>query len=206
MITVLHGENIVASRKELDRIKSEFSGEIISLEGKNISETDFIQATQSASLLAEKRLVVVENGPELTLKNVKGDVIFWYDKELGKKSLENFTQSRIQLFKIETIIFKFCDALLPGNGKKSVELFRDCLKTMEPEYIFIMIVRQFRLMLNPTMATPWQQSKMLSASKAFGQEKLKKVYNQLLQMDYQAKTGQYPAGLVSALELFLLKL
>ena len=208
MITIIHGDNVVAGRNELEKIRTNFSGEIVVLEGKNLSPTDLIQATQSQSLLSEKRLVIVENCLEFEIGKNECDMVFWYDKEIGKTILDKFKkyETKILLFKTDTLIFKFCDNILPGNGKKSVELFRSCLQSGDAEYIFIMIVRQFRLMLNPLSLTPWQQSKVVSQAKAFGQNKLESIYKKLLEMDYQNKTGQLPMGLAFSLEVFLLNL
>lgn len=214
MITILHGDNIFASRKELDRIKTSFEGEIISLDGKKLSETDFVQATQSQSLLQENRLVVVENllsdknRKISNFLNINDDLIFWEDKELGKTVLDEFKEvkTKVLLFKTPTTIFKFCDALSPKNGPNLVTLLRECLKTGEPEYVFIMIVRQFRLMLNPGGSAPWQQAKMMSQSKSFGQGRLKEIYKQLLEIDYKTKTGQSSQNLEFNLELFLISL
>ena len=203
-----------ASRKELGRIKSSFEGEIILLDGKNLSETDFIQATQSQSLLAEKRLVVVENllsdknRKISNFLNIEDDLVFWEDKELGKMILDEFkdVKTKVLLFKTPTTIFKFCDQLLPKNGPNLVALLRECLKTAEPEYVFIMIVRQFRLMLNPGGSAPWQQAKITNQSKSFGQERIIEIYKQLLELDYKTKTGKSSQNLEFNLELFLLSL
>ena len=206
MITVLHGENIVASRKELERLKTEFEGEIVSLDGKSLTETDFIQATQSASLLADNRLIIVENAEDLNLKNIFYEVVLWYDKELSKTQLEKFKGYKIQSFKIEPKIFKFCDQISPNNRAGQVIMLRELLKTEEPEFVFIMIVRQFRLMLNPQRCLPWQKAKIIDQAKTFGLERLQMIYKDLLKIDFQVKSGHQPQGLAFALELFLLRL
>lgn len=212
MITILHGDNIEASRKELNRIKSAFKGEIINLDGKVLTATDFIQATQSESLFGENKLVVIENlltnkkKAAFSLTKAAADVVFWEDKALSKTVLEEFKSLKVQEFKIDPVIFKLVDSLLPGNGPKSVALLRECRKNEEGEYIFLMIVRQFRLMLNPAGLSPWQATKIDRQRKAFGSEKLKKTYSRLLLLDYQNKTGQLPADFICVLELFLLTL
>lgn len=233
MITILHGDNVFESRKQLDRIKSSFEGEIISLDGKNLSETAFIQSTQSQFLFSTEKLVVVENflsdvargrNPseaagkisakgdkkkiKLDFSKIEPEIIFWEDKELGKTILDEFkdVKTKVLLFKTPTTIFKFCDALSPKNCPNLVFLLRECLKTAEPEYVFIMIVRQFRLMLNPGGSAPWQQAKIMNQSKSFGQNRLKEIYKKLLEIDYKTKTGQSPQNLEFNLELFLLSL
>lgn len=214
MITILHGDNVYASRKELDKIKETFDGEIIRLDGKNLSETDLVQATKSKSLLASQKLVIVENflsdkkRKEFDFSDIEGDLVFWDDQELGKTVLNELKdlKYRIFLFKTPITIFKFCDQIAPQNSKNLLSLFKECLQSGEPEYIFIMIVRQFRLMLNPTGAAPWQQAKLVSQAKSFGEKRLGEIYKNLLEIDYQTKSGLSVGGLAFNLELFLLNL
>lgn len=212
MITILHGENIAASRRELDRTRSDFRGEVVLLEGKNLSETDFIQATQAGSLFGEKKLVIIENllsgkkKLDLDLASIRAEVVFWEEKALPKTVLDFFKKASVKEFKVATVIFKLVDSLYPNRGKEAVRLFRECLKTEEPEYIFVMIVRQFRLMLNPEGLAPWQEGKINSQAKAFCQARLEEVYKQLLDLDFQNKQGLLAVNLATTLELFFLSL
>ena len=64
----------------------------------------------------------------------------------------------------------------------TVPLFRTALKNNEIQFLFLMLVRKYRLAQNS--------------------EALKK----LLEIDYQFKTGQLPGDLPLAIELFLLGL
>ncbi|MEK7127923.1 MAG: hypothetical protein AAB838_04355 [Patescibacteria group bacterium] len=202
MITILHGEDEVASRRELDRIISGFEGQIIRFE-KTFDLTDLYQAT--SGLFNDKVLVIIENylGGKKKLDLDAGDanVIFWEPKEVSKtviginKSLE---------FKIPTLIWKLCDSLKPTNGKQILPLFENTLKTTDIEFIFAMLIRQFRLMLNPVGLAPWQASKIQSQSKVFGEENLKNIYQQLLTIDYENKTSLSPLSLKNNLEKFLL--
>jgi DNA polymerase III delta subunit len=169
MITILHGDNIVASRKELDRIKTEFVGEVITLDGKTASETDYIQATQSASLFGDKKLVIVEGLPKFDLVQAAVDVVVWE----GKSVNVNVPGATIKEFKIPPTIWKFIDRL-------TVPLFRQALKDNDVQFIFLMIVRKYRLEKNAA--------------------KLK----QLLELDYQYKQGLLAADFATAIELFLL--
>ncbi len=211
---ILHGENTVASRWELDRLRSEFSGEVVELEGKNLTATDFIQATESQSLFGSARLVIVENylagkkSLEVPLSDLSAEVVFWEEKELSKTLLEKILQEQpktaVRIFKIEPVIFKLTDSLLAGKGKQAVLLFRECLKNEEPEYIFIMIIRQFRLMQFYDNLPTWQKEKVSRQAKTFGPEKLSAIYRRLLEIDYKHKTSQLPGSLAGELEIFLL--
>lgn len=202
MITILHGEDEVASRRELNKIISSFEGEVIRFE-KNFNLTDFYQAT--SNLFNNKTLIVIENylagKKKLDLDVGEANVIFWEPKEVSKtligthKSLE---------FKIPTLIWKLCESLKPTNGKQIIPLFESTLKTADAEFIFAMIVRQFRLMLNPVGLPPWQASKIQAQAKIFGEDSLKDKYRDLLEMDFENKTSQSALSLKDNLEKFLL--
>lgn len=130
MISLLHGDNIVASRKELDRLKSEFRGEIIDLDGTTLSETDFIQATQSNSMFGPSRLVVIENLPKFDLSATTSEVIIW----VGKKVTPPKNVTGVE-FKAPASIFKFLNSMTVAD-------FREALKDNDIQFIFIMLSRQ----------------------------------------------------------------
>ncbi len=170
MINILHGDNIAASRKELDRIKSGFEGEILILDGTAITETDYVQATQSGSMFSSNRLVVIEGLPKFDLGNPTEEVIVWASKKITPPK-----DTETREFKIPQTIWAFLD-------HPTVPLFRTALKNNEIQFLFLMLVRKYRLAQNS--------------------EALKK----LLEIDYQFKTGQLPGDLPLAIELFLLGL
>lgn len=132
MISVLHGENIIASRKELEKIKNEFKGEILELDGVTLTENVFIQATQSRSIFESSRLVIIDGMPKIELKDEGSDVLIWVEKKTtpprGAKSLE---------FKTPPSIFKFLNNMTVAN-------FRAALKDNDVQFIFIMMARQLK--------------------------------------------------------------
>jgi hypothetical protein len=208
MITILHGDDQLSSRRELENMAAAFEGEIVRFDGP-VDPTDFCQRLGQS--LFGQTLVVMENclsGKKKFDLEIKEDaqIVFWEGKELGKPVLDQFKKYRptIKKFAIPQLIWKFCDALKPTNGKYLVPLFRETLKTAEAEFIFAMIIRQFRLMLNPDDLPSWQAAKIRSQAKIFGPEQLKKIYARLLDLDYELKTGQTPFTLPQKIETLLL--
>ena len=60
MLHLIHGEDIVTSRRELEMLKSKHTGkELVVLEGKSVTLTDLTQALQSTSLFGGDRLVII---------------------------------------------------------------------------------------------------------------------------------------------------
>src|SRR3989338_7216865 len=127
MITLLHGDNIQASRNALIELKEKYKGkEIRQLNGRDVDETKLIQALQSSSLFGGDTLVIIENlftalggrkskrldGVLVMLKESSQtiDVIVWEGKEVGKTVITGLGPTvKPQLFAIPTIIFKFLD-------------------------------------------------------------------------------------------------
>jgi len=214
MITLICGEDTAKSRQVLSEIKDNFSGEIITFEGSSAPTGDFINASQSASLLGERRLVVAENfwksvsklGVDKLPDGV--EVVFWEEGILSQKDLDLAKSLKFKVIdcKIDQKIFLFVESVRPGNGVAAVKLYRVCRKNNNPEQIFLMLVRQFRLMLNPIDLPSWQIARIQKQSQTFTNLVIKRSYQQFLQIDYQTKTSQLSGDLNTALELFLLAL
>ncbi|MCL4389850.1 MAG: hypothetical protein M1484_04610 [Patescibacteria group bacterium] len=198
MITVLHGEDITASRKELNRLREEFDGEVL------INPTELAQALEGGSLFAQKKLIILENPKEVP--ETQSDLIIWFDRKLTAAQAAKFKNAKTLEFKLNQLVFKFVESLRPANQKEMLTLFSQYLDQEVPEIAFSMIVRQFRLMLNPVGLAAWQEGKIKTQAAKFGPARLKSLYKKLLEIDFAVKTGQFPGSLRLALELFLLAL
>lgn len=212
MITIIHGEDIVAAQKFKFEILAKFKGrEIIELE--NPSETDIKQAIESKSLFGEDKIVLISGKFESLAPLINSSEIPVYifsEKKLSQKQLSLFPKSQVFLFKPKAIIFEFLDSIKPGNQKKILNLFYNL--SDEPELTFYMLIRQFRnliLVKDNTWTseiTPWQKNKYLSQAQHFTLEQLLKIYKDLEKIDLENKTGQSPLDLSKTLEFFLLKI
>ncbi len=229
MLHVFHGNNVVASRKELHSWREKYlTQEIVNLNGKTVTATDLVQATESTSLFGTERLVIVENifsvqyvrkSKEVEkfvgfLKAIPGHirVIFWEEKEISKSILSLMPKNTdIALFRPDRQIFTLVESLKPGNTQKMLELYRVCLSLDSPEMIFTMVVRQIRILLmskdlgkNLPDLSPWQISKVYSQAPLFTQAKLLYLYRNSLDIDIRMKTGSAAFDLTKELELFLI--
>lgn len=226
MVILLHGDNIVASRNELERVKKEKVKEVLAFDGGKIGLTELKQALEAGSLFGQERIVILENflpqKPNAAknqiveyLKNLETsvDLILWEGRELEKKLLDSFHDAKKQLFRLDPVLFKFLDSLKPGCGRIAVTLLREVLRREEVELVFYMLVRQFRILLalcdlqensipEVTKLGSWQKEKLVKQANSFGVEALLKIYHQLLEIDLKLKTGLSPFNLLSTLELF----
>ena len=171
MFTILHGDNILASRRALQSVKKMAKEkEVVVLDGKKISLTDLKQALEARSLFGQEKLVVIENliiskkqknlpagrqAQEQTrrifdyLKSFPNDIdlILWEGKKIDGRVLTPFKNAKVQLFKTPAIIFKFLESISPGNAKIMLNLLNTCSEAQPIEQIFYMIIRQFRQLL-----------------------------------------------------------
>ncbi len=184
MITLYHGEDITASRNAIPK------------------------GVVNEPLFGQKRTVLIENpkNPSQIIDDNDVDTVVWFDHQLTPGQLKSFTNAKIQEFKLNQVVFKFVESIVPKNQKEMLPLFEKYCEQEIPEIIFSMVIRQFRLMLNPEQLNSWQKDKIISQIKSFPIKSLRQIYHQLLEIDYQQKTGQAPLDLKGSLELFLLKL
>jgi len=232
MFTILHGDNILASRKALEMTKKMARDkEIIVFDGKKVSLTDLKQALEARSLFGQEKLVIVENLISTKQKNqttkqsnnilryLKNlspnvDLILWERKKIDGRVLTPFKNARVQLLKTPAAIFKFLESIQPDNQRLMLSLLENCTKTDPIELIFYMIIRQFRQLLlvkdlgkkGVSRMAPWQYAKLTNQGNCFTLDKLLKIYKELLKIDYQQKTGQAAFDLKRTVELFLINL
>lgn len=223
---ILHGENIVLSRKELDSLIKDLPDEVVRLDGHRLSLADLKQAVESRSLFGKDRLVVLENHfsrrpsqeKEAILsylkKNQPKNLILWEGKTIDGRSLTAFKRARVKKFSLTPFIFKFLETLRPGNQKESFNLLHRCLKQDPPEMVFFMLTRQIRSLIiacdlgekGLTRLAPWQKSKLIKQAKQFRLEKLLWLHQQLLKIDFDQKTGQAILPLADQLDLLIASL
>ncbi len=118
----------------------------------------------------------------------------------------------VQLFldeKIDDSIFNLVDAIVGGQAKKAFEMIREQYRIGEDAgYVFAMLLRQFRILLeirdlyerednlqSDAIAKklglhPFVVKKSLPFIKRYPMEKLKSIYQSLLDFDIKTKTGQ----------------
>lgn len=230
MIYFFHGENIDASRKELQKYREKYAdAEVVKFDGRTITETDFTQATESSSLFGEVRMVIIENlfSKRATLKSKEIDlwlsrikklpdtalVFFWEEKSIGKTVLTHLPKnSDIALFNPEKSIFAFVETLKPGNYTQMLKSFDSVMHEAAAEFVFVMLVRQIRLLimtkeLGKNIGLPvWMAAKLTKQGESFTLPLLLSLYADLLTIDTRIKSGTSPFVLKDALELWLTKM
>ncbi len=179
---ILHGDNQVASRKQLTDLKQ---GKQVVEFGGDVTLTKLLVASKSDSLFGGTNLVIVENlfsgRPsnerktviEYLLKNPI-EVVIWEGKNVSTK-IQEFDSQIVRRFDLPKHIFVFLDNPTPQNLRK-------CLESMPVEQVFASLVTRMHKL---------GRTDYLSG---------------LLEIDFAQKTSTSPHDLAAALEILMVRL
>jgi DNA polymerase III delta subunit len=224
-VFVYCGDDIVSSRRafltHLEGFKKD-NLEVTKVAGKELGLEALEMLSCPVSLFGERRAIAVESllsGQKSKEKekiveklSLLSDcsVVIWESKEFSKTDQLKYPKNFVfKNFKLPQVLFSFLDALSPGNTGANLKYLHEVLTTVEASYLFLMLVRQIRLLIlaqnEKALAklAPWQRSKLVKQAKAFPLPKLLDIYKKLLQIDYQQKTSSLPLPLAQTLELLL---
>ncbi len=228
MITLIHGDDIVSSRKALEDYRLKNSGaEIIRFDGNTLDLPSLVTTSQSQSLFGSKKLIIIENllGGSfsnqkenilsfLSSSDVGQQIILWEKSEIGKTVINKyFKGAKVILCQPPLLLFRFVDSL-GESTEKLLTLYHALLSQRDPELVLAMLFRQLRLLIIAkemgekglkTLAS-WQAYKFVKQANLFTAERLYKAYRGLLLIDYNVKTGQTPYNLSQLLDIFLINL
>lgn len=167
MITLIHGTDIVASRKFFLDEKEKYPDAPI-FDGEKITLTDLAQIFDGGGLFEEQKTIFIERlfnrkkGRKIKTDTTKSDfellveylekqknhtIFLWEGKELEKSGLLAIKTAVPRVFKLPQTLFALLDSIKPGNGKHLIKLFHQTIETTDPEMIFFMLIRQIRLLL-----------------------------------------------------------
>jgi len=217
---ILHGEDIVSSRQFLGDLKSQLHkqgiADIFTLDGRQISLNQVLQAVESDSLFGTGKAVIIENifnkstNEQKEILNFLGSaepfgshLVIWEAKTLSAAQLKKLSGFDSRLFKMSPVIFKFLDNLIPGKQAVFLPLLSQALAQNTPESILYLIARQVRLLLSvdsPELKLPpWQKQKLISQRRQSSDVALLKLHRLLVDFDWASKSG----GLISSPEIEL---
>lgn len=230
MITIIHGEDIAKSRMFFIEQKQQYS-DAVSLQGQGLTIAEIMQVFEGNSLFSEEKHVFIEDFFSKKKASKETDAIItvinenrsdahiyiWESKDLTAAQLKKFSGAIHRQFKLPQTLFAFLDAIKPGNGKLLVQLFHQTLQDQDVQFLFVMIIRQFRLLLallHPTdipideikRMAPWQKGKLQKQATIFSTATLQKQYANLFELEYGVKTGSLTMPLEQAIDFFLLEM
>jgi len=154
-------------------------------------------------------------------QNIGGDMWFLnslLDQLVSYSQNKEVQQLDVNLFldeKVDDNVFNMVEAIVSGNKKQAFKLILEQRRLGEDDFkLFGLIVWQFRILLQMRSAFEQQENmssdamakelglhpfvvkKNLSLVKKYNKKQLTGIYDQLLSIDFKAKTGQSDLGLM----------
>lgn len=228
MITLIHGENTAESRNYYLAERAKHPEKIV-LDGVSLTLTDFLQAVSGNGLFGDQQTLFIEDLlskrkaskelDALVTEIAKADapIFLWESKDLTAKQVSPLKAAAVKQFKIPATVFAFLDSLFPKNGKKAIMLSHQLLQDEDVHFALFMLQRQIRLLLALTdtheqtisevkRMAPWQKGKMQKQAKAFSQQELLDIHEQLYQLELGQKTGGLAMPLEQEIDFLLLSM
>jgi len=230
MITVVCGEDIVASRNYYLELKKQAANKGYQI--FNISYNQIFDIlswlSQSYTLFGEKKVFFIENLnkhlPRITKKDfttptakiIKTINEIARSKEIQLIDWENEKSGReikmreiaiIKEFKPSNSIFKLNEACYPSNLKNFLSMLNQLTTITADNFIFIMLSRHIKnlllakLGLFPANQASWQRQKLVYQAKYWDSEKLIKFYDGLYRIELGIKTSSLPYGIKKSLDI-----
>ncbi len=214
MITILHGEHVIASRHELTKrlVSAEANGfSVKRLDGKHLDVVSLEASLGTQDLFTPRVLVVIEDLFSLPKSKKKDElialvhkatveVLLWEKKTLTATQLKPFAGAIILLFKTSLAVFGWLDMLRPGDLPRILRAFEKAVDQDGAEMCFAMLCRQVRLLLQvkdggQLKLAPFMIGKTQKQSSYFSMEQLLRMHQQLLEIDKSVKTSSSLLGL-----------
>lgn len=224
MITIIHGDDVVSSRNFfLEEKRKSTSSPIV--DAATLELPYLVQMLEGTSLLSDNKNLFIEYffskvsskmsddiASYLNRVHKNGHIVFWEPNEIGKKKIILFKNPTIKTFKLPKALFAFLESIRPRGNNHTY--FHQALVTTEPELLFYMIVRQFRLLIailsgskksidEVTRLAPWQRARLTQQARFFTLGSLKRNYEELFAIELAHKTGKSPLSLTQSIDFFL---
>lgn len=208
---IIHGDDSLSSYKRLsDLLESRKSQgiEVIVKDGTELDLATLHQEVGAENLFGGKSVLVIKSllsGLKskqkdgligALIKMIAVEVILYEPKGVSDTALKPFAKAQIEAFNISPVIFKFLDVLRPGNTRVILQAWNRLLELgHEPEYVFTMVVRQIRLLIQAKSGasylklSPYPQKLITVQANYFTLNQLLDLHHELYETDKRIKTG-----------------
>jgi hypothetical protein len=219
----IYGDNVFSARKKLNEVVAEITSKNLGLKfvkiyKKGFDENELKRIVENPSLFGQKNGFLIEEYNSFTPKQKKDItnifsrsealVIFWDSKEtrLATGLKKSFPKINILNFPKPKIIFSFMETVFPGNQKQFLPLFAKIISDQPIELVLYFLKQHFRTLVmfsidkNLISNLPsWREKKLEYQSERFPGKELENLYKNLIDIEYQNKSGILPVGLEIAL-------
>ncbi|MFN4212943.1 MAG: hypothetical protein ACK4FL_03215 [Microgenomates group bacterium] len=209
MLTIICGEDTVASRDYFNKLKADFQNNgyqtsyILPHDLRQISMAQIHTPTlfnQKTAYFSENLLAKFKekNLPEAT-------IIDWEEKSLYELKIPK--GAVVKEFKPPNSLFKLLDACYPGNSKTFLTILHQLPDKIEDGFIFFMLAKQIRNLLlikmdqKITNLPSWQLTKLKFQARRWSTEKLLAFSEGLYRIDVSTKTSTNPFDIRKSLDI-----
>lgn len=228
MITLIHGDDTLASYQRLSERISQCRHQGLAVITRDASELNTATLRQEAGatdLFGARSCLVIKgllSGPKSKQKETviaalqeldHSELLLYEPKKLTDSLLKQLPQAKVETLNVNPVIFKFLDSLRPGNIGPILRGWTQLLGLgHQPDYVFAMITRQIRLLIQaksgPSYLTLSAYPKRLITAQAgyFTLAHLLNLHGHLYQADKRLKTGLSPLPLEQLLLQFFYSL
>lgn len=225
MIKILHGDHEVKIHEALVKLmeRARASGvSITRLNAKNLDLAKLETALGTETLFSVGKLIIIDDLLTLPKSKKKESLISWIENHVSdsiqlvlveKKTLtalaqKQFSKAECLLFKYPNQLFIWLESLGGILPARNFTLFHAVLEREAPELIFVMLVRQIRILIafvadGVYEGNPYLRSKIVAQAKHFSLNKLLSIHARLLEIDIEQKTSASALTLVQNLDLLL---
>jgi hypothetical protein len=222
MITVICGEDLVASRNYYFDLKNKYREKNYEIKEINANQIEEVQKGlgESISLFSDKIIFFTQNVNKVLnrknssmnrfienlQKNKNIEIIDW-EEGIGARNLKFPKTVIIKDFKPSQTIFKLLDSCYTTNKKNFVNQINSLPDKVEEGFIFYMLTRHIKTLLliksgeKPAGMFDWQLYKLKKQASFWSLEKLILFYENLHKIDVINKTSKNPFSIRSSLDL-----
>lgn len=229
MITIIHGDNTVLSRKQLqsELKKHGLAGKKIRhFSATELSLAVLTDALQTTSLFGDENVLVLERLFKMRSKNLRDqilailakpspiEIILWEDSVVSVTNLKLLQEAKpiILSFKTSPLVFQAMDLFgNPGEKQRILRHLHLAYDQDTPEFVFSMLARQVRLLINVKEGEtgamkPYTLQKVRQQAQFFPLEKLLQIHKRFLEIDLSQKLSTSLLTLEQQLDLLALQI
>ncbi len=221
-VTLVHGEDSIASRNRLNKIIETLKKrdwDLVELKPKS-TELLSQRVSTSNSLFSVKTLYLLYDFNSLKPQDIESlsnlpksldsNLLFWQDGVASSKLINNLPKnSNIEVFEIPKTIFIFLDSFYPGNANVCLKFMHQTIETQPVEMVFAVFAKYLRDLYwstipNSDLNLPaWRLTKLRKLAARFDQEKLKNYLMEISDIDVNSKMGG--GQMMTLLDLFIVR-
>lgn len=203
MIFIFHGTNIFQSRKQLNvQIDLITPKQTLRLDKKTINLETINNFLNTISFLEENKVLVLDDffsipksKKRLLIEDILNQsnqqIFIWQPKKVTIAQIKSFPKSKAYEFNLSSQLFSCVYSIKPNNLRGFLTSLNNIKETEPFELILHLIKQNLRKQLT---------------SKTFPLSKIKVAYLNLIELDYQSKTGNLSTDKFIALERIIISL